>query len=449
MCLLEGGRRALREVIDYSKDFLSGETIERKRNKDDVNYRGIATIQVFDEKGNIVQEVKSENCINKRWLSYLYRSFFGSKLTKNKNTNLSPTSPAAFIALTDNIEGEDNHGLFTKGNLIGWADGWKTYSGANKLRGTVNESESTENYWKRHFVIDFPTHAANGTFQSIYWLSRCERNDGYIPSQYQIKHLEKLGNKTTTDYIGSDYIKKINKYGDFLYFCSGSTIYKTDVHWKIYKEVKTISSYVLNVCILNDKIWAFNSKNNSVEIYDLELNYVESLSYDITGYNITSSVIVVDNMFLHAGGKGKTFMFDDALHLVRTIEGVEYYSPFYLGNGIVVFNSSDKYYRRQQCYDLVNNKILNWVVDGDCHVSSTCDFDKYEHSSGGYDYFHNGHIDIEKNEIYFMDYSANLFKACFIPWFAHTLLPAPVTKTATNTMKIQYDFVVEERGYFD
>mgnify|MGYP001010534598 FL=1 len=51
---------------------------------------------------------------------------------------------------------------------------WITYSGNDVLRVTVNKSQitrtNTDASGTRHYVIDFPTSAANGTFKSIYWV---------------------------------------------------------------------------------------------------------------------------------------------------------------------------------------------------------------------------------------------------------------------------------------
>ncbi|APM39859.1 hypothetical protein [Clostridium kluyveri] len=49
------------------------------------------------------------------------------------------------------------------------------------IRGTVNKSETTRTNTDaagtRHYVIDFPTSAANGTFKSIYWTGGSSTQD--------------------------------------------------------------------------------------------------------------------------------------------------------------------------------------------------------------------------------------------------------------------------------
>src|SRR5690625_2434353 len=56
-----------------------------------------------------------------------------------------------------------------KGNEIGWALTSGSYSGGDNKRGSYNTAESFTTQEQVHIVIDFPTHAGNGTFQSIYF----------------------------------------------------------------------------------------------------------------------------------------------------------------------------------------------------------------------------------------------------------------------------------------
>lgn len=450
MCLLEGGRRALREIIDYSKNFLSGETIERKRNKDDLNYRGIATVQLFDEKGNMVQEVKSENCINKRWLSYLYRSFFSTNLIFNTKTKFANYTPAYNMVLTNNTGEEDDNDLMIKGDLIGHADGWSAYSGEDKLKGTVNIAESINTQFKKHFVIDFPTHAANGTFQSIYWIIGAS---GESPAFSQFKE-ETVILELENNYIFAVRNKKLYGYNKDTKkeICT----YDITTGKKLNSFEYTDTNNVISLGIHNDKLYVFT--NSYANIYDFNWNFIEKKNLTRLPNTSTASIMAFRDYeygFLAIDGNYYSHLFDSDLNEIRqcNIADDKKFQPsytMYVGNNIFVGTAyyKDSTLNGQKYYDVNKDNITNWSINGYYQFMYSLDEGrKYYSSNFIYPYF-----DYNTNSLYYIgesDKKKPYYQATRIPWFAHTLLPAPVTKTATNTMKIQYDFIVEERGYFD
>jgi hypothetical protein len=93
-------------------------------------------------------------------------------------------------------------------------------------------------------------------------------------------------------------------------------------------------------------------------------------------------------------------------------------------------SSSGTYY---ELYDRNYNHLnyLETVYDYGCY--------SYENADSNYNYnaYHN------TNKVYCYSYGAVI--TCFLKYqrpLAQTLLAAPVTKTATNTMKIRYDFII-------
>lgn len=457
----------MREVIDYSKDFLSGETIERKRNKEDLNYRGIATVQLFDEKGNVVQEVKSENMINSKWLSYLYKSFFCTQLIKNNYAFFFyGNSPAQYMILSDNSEAEELNEV-VKGNCIGWADGWKTYSGSDVKRGTLNTAETNDDDFRKHFVIDFPTHAANGTFQSIYWLSGHSVPDDYEPSYSVFKEdkiLCKMGenNPIFNFVILDDYI-----YG---YANNSKPTEFNKVDAKTYKVVRSIENnditndYV-DVGIGNGNIYFFTNKYANV--YDKDLNFIEKINFtplDSSTNIRAANVTCFENGFIIRDDK-KFYLYDFSMNEVRSIPYLtdlkvytsrDFQKLVYLGDGIFNYGFlTSTYYNNSKLtssmyyYDVNKDEGYIWLTNRGHYLITKDNRDP----SYSYEQLSKPFYDWTRKRMYFFsigyDKGNYLFECVRIPWFSHTLLPAPVTKTATNTMKIQYDFVVEERGYFD
>lgn len=78
-----------------------------------------------------------------------------------------------YLYLTDHDKPENVNEQRVMGNVVGYAHRNSTYSGDDTKRGTINRAETkfevTDNKMKINFVFDFPTHAANGTIESIYW----------------------------------------------------------------------------------------------------------------------------------------------------------------------------------------------------------------------------------------------------------------------------------------
>lgn len=169
---------SFRESISYSKDFLTGRKIEKVKNKLIMPVQGIATVKLYDDlTGKQVYEAKSENRITAVLANIAFLDEFYYPMLDNKQEKLLKkiftTYPFRVIALTTGDIEENPYDYFTWGDIIGYADAWYTYSGDSEFRGTINKGEwSRENKdgkGIKHFVFDFPTHAANGTFKSIYW----------------------------------------------------------------------------------------------------------------------------------------------------------------------------------------------------------------------------------------------------------------------------------------
>jgi hypothetical protein len=55
----------------------------------------------------------------------------------------------------------------------------------------------------------------------------------------------------------------------------------------------------------------------------------------------------------------------------------------------------------------------------------------------------------EETQLFITIDSGTLTASYLVPAFAHTLLASPITKTSTNTMKIQYDLSVDYAYPFD
>ena len=155
-------------VLNYVKDFKNNkETVLWKEKHGEI--RGIATVELF-EHGKKVLEAKTENIITSAGYAFFKRAmqtrmvsgtYFSSSLTDSPNPfqairlyNINaPEIDEAFPDIPDSA-------------LVGYSL-VDTYSGSNTLRGTLNVNESFVSDNRFHYVFDWPTHAANGTFRTI------------------------------------------------------------------------------------------------------------------------------------------------------------------------------------------------------------------------------------------------------------------------------------------
>lgn len=128
-------------------------------------------IQLFDaETGKLKEQCVAENIINN------YVNLYASKLLglydvlTYLSTVFARKTAFGQIVLSDYAGAEDADLASVKGNVVGWADKYTIYAGTDPRRGSVNLAETNlVTARKVKFVFDFPTNAANGTFQTVFW----------------------------------------------------------------------------------------------------------------------------------------------------------------------------------------------------------------------------------------------------------------------------------------
>ncbi|MTI71096.1 MAG: hypothetical protein FH751_12675 [Firmicutes bacterium] len=128
----------------------------------------------------------------------------------------------SYIYLTDSTKPESSTSEKVLGNIIGYAHRNNTYSGTDTKRGTINKAETNleinNGKIRVNFVFDFPTHAANGIFESIYW--------GDSPSNIEYFHIgpPMIGRGESGD--GKIYVKNNDDtqdiYWSICYFMHGN-----------------------------------------------------------------------------------------------------------------------------------------------------------------------------------------------------------------------------------
>ena len=172
MIFNEGG---LYESLSYNKDFLTEDIVEKKKQKKDKGIKGKVFLELFNAKTKEkIKEAYTENLIpdlyfRDSFLTLFIQGIMGSGLQRSTNNY----SWFDYIYLTDNNKPENVNDEKVMGNVIGYAHRNTAYSGSDIKRGTINKAETqfeiSDSKVKMSFVFDFPTNAANGIIESIYW----------------------------------------------------------------------------------------------------------------------------------------------------------------------------------------------------------------------------------------------------------------------------------------
>jgi hypothetical protein len=168
------------QVTDYVKNHKTGKISTLQKIKPVGFSINTCKIETFDLQGNVETESVSHNIVNDFQNKQAFWKFFYDDIRNNSNV-LNQRNPFSNILLTDYNGDENSAELCYRGNVIGWANKYNTYAGSDILRGTINNVESDLNDYKKTGVIktvfDFPTSAANGTINSVWWIYG--NNDNY------------------------------------------------------------------------------------------------------------------------------------------------------------------------------------------------------------------------------------------------------------------------------
>lgn len=433
----------VRECVSYNRDLIKDCRVDIKKYKpDDSLAIGEATIELFDSTtGEKIYEAKTQNVINNIVNKMAYMDYFYYKI-KESSSYYYYEAPFNMIALFDDSAPEDANTIAIKGKLIGYADKRTPYSGSDVLKGSINSEETQLDILgdgKLHFVFDFPTHAANGTFQKIAWL---KNKNTFQPN---LSNMDQGDNKVLDSQMGIAYR------GDKVYQLQNNTLRISDKN-----NFTNSTDYTLGtdtkqngIYVTETNIWTVaNSKK--VYKYDLNRNLINTytLVHDIScgsGYSAELHHIFIDESGMILGtylssGSGCTIL---KLSLdLQTVIASRYY-PYGETNPELSY--------RRGGFGKFDKDTL--VVMSDGHKYSLIDINTLEFkargvpekTSHGWAFAQN-----ENGKNIATCYKKNVTNSSqafcdveFLPLIgAETLLAAPVTKTPTNTMKIQYDFEV-------
>ncbi len=535
----------MRETKGYDKSFIDGTIREHIKMKPDVEIKGVVTIQLFDEAGKLEREIKTENRITDAIARMAFMDYFCCRIRGNpwgrqweyndsevgssattKDAGYKEgtpdnggyyhqysyfTAPFRYLLLTDDTTPESGFARAVKGNVIGWADKSRVYAGASTIKGTLNLSETlfTEN--NLHFVFDFATSVANGTFQKLWWadleldstqeiirwmrgLTRNYKLDGYLS---KTRNTPAPTNFTPGDYRYQTYpdrycYPRLFKYNNKLYTISANKdTAKTcmsiiNIDTEEYSEVDLYTTMGLTSTSYRPMFHLMAHENNYVYmIYD-QYNKLHRLNLDD---NTKTEVNITNNYYTLIGQQipeiPSNWYSNIPSYLYNGMIGCKngkLYIPLRYSNGgtnktFILVCNPDANLTKVALYDLstasvpsgssatLNNCDLRlqprdadtwFVCTGSYTYITDNQFNIIDLSFRNYTFDYNYYLEdtagtaikryyINKN--YFTNgYAVSGWGWYWIMWepvAAMTLLPSPVTKTPTNTMKIQYDFNIQ------
>lgn len=379
--------------------------------------KGFVTVELFDKYGDKIQTVKSKNMITQLTKNHMIWKMKEDFFRGCPGT--LPGEPGYYlnnIVLTSSTLPPQDIAMQDTGNVIGWANK-STYSGSDAHRGTINTAESYATNDKVHWVFDWPTHAANGTFQTILWGNIDTGTTGLnsmwstLYNMVQGRYIQGLAHGggyywLSTTYSSYPYIFKIDpnsftniaNYGtpdnaprgitwgnNFLWLAGQEKdeIYKIDP-----ANMTTVSSFSTpyadprGLTWYNNHLWVICGDN---KIYELNPDTGTVLSYLIPPKGNTQTLYFDNNGNIWASDPSIIYKFNPSTGAILTL------------------------------IDSPTNTIVGIYLNED------------------------GSLIVADN-----GYSGRIVKITDLQIGARTLLPQPVTKTSTNTMKVQYDFIFED-----
>lgn len=447
---------SFRESIAYSDNLITGERLEVIKKKPIAPIKGITTIEIFDDlTKKKIHEVRSENIINNLVSKYAFMDYYYARI-KGSTTTIAYTAPFEYLLLTNYNGNEDAEIMAYRGALVGYASKSTAYSGTDILRGTINSVETQldiNGTGLLHFVFDFPTNVANGTFQSVWWGQK---------------------NKVDTTTIGTQIVRGPS--GAAIKFSNSSTRAaimlttksgrKLIVTYKNHDNLSDVSGLcnVVDCFILNDDFTVASQFAISEKVTSSVYNEFCGVGVGddslilINGY-LTSNNIAIVNLttgttsylsLTTPDSQNIVQMVGSTLYLVR-MDKIKVYTV----NGSTVTFVKDILFTSN-----IYRYMYFQVIDDLPHF---CGIDGYGYKIENENiklsnyYLNSGQNRMDPQNPYTSVWTGEeisintssgqilLNKLKFMSYVgAQNLLPEPITKTPTNTMKIQYDFQIQK-----
>lgn len=424
----------------------------------DVIVKGKATIQLFDNQGEVVSEVVKNNFVSPRLLRVASQLTPYNAVYTNAYTWLTPhnhtyqsdwnrfgLAHSTLMLTTNDKPASPESDRYVEGTLIGWGR-MGASAGGDITKSTFNTTESIATPFYRKLVYDFTTSQGNGTFQSIYtgYLSDDSYQYNYTAGTLSELPLPFLSGHTFPSY------NRILPYNEHFWYAtySASKVYLNkikmnnlisfhDLEGYNRKRVEDIESHEVIETNIPKDIWSIISfeiyqgfiylVNSEGHLYKADMadlskfskigSYTQPINQETTiFYSEYLGKLVVANQY------GGTINFFE----LNGTKGTEYTKNTAMGSDI----GGGAWREIPNSNGLVRGKYYIWDLKTMTQHSNV----KQVHSitvpiNDDYSiYAYNGKTFVMKMNQHF---------------FSRVALDSPVTKTAQNTMKITYEFNIE------
>ena len=424
-------------VRDYVRNYRTNQEIVKIKEKNG-DVKGIATVQLFDAKtGALELEAKTHNIIYQAvydWLkSYQWDKFCTGAYNKTNTYGGYWEMDNIYLVTSSAPENERvnifNYNTTANGNpgqQIGWANK-NTYSGSDTQRGSPNSSESYANDTRIHWVFDWPTHAANGTFQTIIWANTLNPYGKTV-----LVASTGINNGTYTSGFGAAY--------------DGSYIYALSWDGKLYKL--TTAGQVVGSAV-STGISAGSEDGFGLTYAD---GYLYAINRDGALYKLTTAGSVIGSAVSTGIYSGSSFSANslayDGTYLYALKQNGDLYKLTTSGQivGSAVSTGASAVTGSGSAFGLVCVGGILYAINayGTLYrittsgqivgAGASTGINTSEHSQFGFT--------SDGSNFYALSYDGNLYNVNITDhYFARTLLPSPITKTNQNTMKVIYDFI--------
>ena len=476
----------MREIMSIDKDFLTGETRKSSKLKPNSNIQGKVTVSLFEDN-NKVREIKTENLVMDWVKAQAYKEIYENAIGLGVSETTHKFSELAKTLILSNCKEEENaQKPFLPLDIVGYANRSEAYSGSDTKKGTYNSAESNTYFDENgnlvsHLVYDFPTHCANGEINSVAWGQDSAAKPPLLEFGNYTFSTSGTSDKRYIDsllYASSQGYNKLIKRednGDFyLYYVLSSKLYRRKYNIK-QKEALTDEELVIeNIGVtgaggyiynFGDKIVLVGFDNQTYNIIDIDSKSVDkyTVNVDLNGYySVWSEGVPISS----------THMAALVLKLVSTNTSDKTYKPSILIYNIetgakekeiefddMEFNTTNANSNTRKIYS--DGKYIYFFVKADYDKKGSL-YNKSlilneDFTISNYNYCYGGALSkdncfLNENDSLFkvLDVSTKFGITQLFPGVSNYVkLPNTVLKTNTNTMKVQYDFVVKPSSVKD
>jgi len=307
--------------------------------------------------------------------------------------------------------------------MVGWADK-NSYAGTDNRRGSLNEELSYAAYDKIHFVFDWGTNAGNGTFDNIYWGSIA------TPKLYY----ESLINTYSSGAYKSG--TPIACVGDYFYslLYDGTILVISKQNYTLVRTMKADISTRADT--------GFGLTTDGQGLYAIDYRgYLYYLSLEgriIWGPRYIGWDIDPRKGYTFGLGYGVVYLYalcgNTLIGLdhsgIPSLYWVDLDIPVYDGAGVDIESDGIYIYAMDSRGNFYKIDLLGKIL----FHSQMRQFGSLTEKVG---------LAYDGRYLYAMNSYGQMLKNINIKCdlFAHTILPTPITKTSSQTMRIEYDFI--------